>query len=251
MKRTVRLGSLGYVAAAWLVGALLVSGCGKPIYVIDIKDNLAKLKNPAPGVSTRASTPLRAQVVGTPTMAVVTDVRGRRVVPLDTRAGMDEVAAARAWVDANPSSVGAFVVKGYGTAVAERCRFHLARYFENPSVELTLTPTADCMQIMPSGYLLMPGFYSRQVAVQLTATPPGAPPIVVDATSKKASSAGHLAWALPVILIHGLVVGFIVVSPIFSSINKGLEEAKTLEAIDMACADLASRLGMGQPAAVR
>jgi len=49
----------------------------------------------------------------------------------------------------------------------------------------------------------------------------------------------------------GLVVGLAIVSPIMSSINKGLEEAKTLEAIDLACADLAGRLGMGQPAAAR
>jgi hypothetical protein len=225
------------------IALALVVGCGgKPVHVIDVGDNARLWQTqhvPTPHAKVAASITVR--VVGRPSMGVVTYLPPTPaiVVPVG---GDDDADNFKAALNSDPKAVSGIFVKGYGTAMQVILKDRLSEYFDNVTVELSPDPApSGVISVTPTGLALIPGFYTRTAGVELTARLPDGATFKQLETPDSASAAGHLGWALPAGLIT-FPIGVPFIGMGFSGIYKGLEEAKTIEAMDMDVVELAGKL---------
>jgi hypothetical protein len=238
--RVTQASSLGSLA---LLGTLaLLVGCGgKSVHVIDVGDN-ARI-----WAHEHASTPhakvarsIHVRVLGRPSMGVITYPlpTPAAVVPVGSDDGKDGF---QAMLDSDPKALSGIFVKGYGTAAQLILKERLSEYFENATVELSPEPTEGVITVTPTALVLIPGFYTRTAAVELTTRMPDGAIFKQLETPDTASAAGHLGWALPAGLAT-FPIGLPFIGMGFNGIYKGLEENKTIEAMDTDATRIASTL---------
>jgi hypothetical protein len=236
------------VAAVLLLAGV---GCSKPLHVIDVTDDLAKWKGPAtaaPAVRKQGS--IAVSLVGTPTMGVI-GYPGQvtNLVPIAAGPG-EEKKAFEALLEQDHKAGAGVLVKGIGEAARAILQENLARYFERVRVDLVPTAAPSGTSVTASRLVLMPGFFTRTALFSWQTTLPTGQPASAEGVPERSSAAGHLGWALPLTVLT-FPLGLAICSPIFESIYKGMEESKTIEAIDLASASLAAQLaGYAPPANV-
>lgn len=224
---------------------LAAGGCAAPIHVLDVRDDVAKWKGPQQPVAEapRHGT-IKVRIVGTPTMGQL----GAALLPLSSSDPGDDEHALRQMMERDNWQAGGRLIRGIGEAARRILQANLERYYERADVELSADEggayagtTISHLQLV-----LIPGFYTRTAMFAWAATNGGGPSFSASATPHKANAAAHLAWALPLGLLT-FPLGLAIAQPIFMSIYKGMEEAKTIEAIDAASASLAAQLAGAAP----
>jgi hypothetical protein len=232
------------VASVGVCGVVaLLAGCGgKPVHVIDVGDN-ARIWRTAHAAAPHAKVAqsITVRVVGRPSMGVVTYPLPTPgvVVPVE---GDEDLDRFKAMLNSDPKAVSGIFVKGYGTAIRTILRERLSEYFENATVELSPDPAqSGVITVTPTALALIPGFYTRTAGVELTTKLPDGATFKEVETPDTASAAGHLGWALPAGLLT-FPVGLPFIGMGFEGIYKGLEEDKTIEAMDKDAVALASTL---------
>jgi hypothetical protein len=228
------------IAAALLLFAGV--GCSKPLHVIDVTDDLAKWKGPATAApAARRPGSITVSLVGTPTMGVL-GYPGQvtNLVPIAAAQG-EEKKAFEAMLERDNKAGSGVLVKGIGEAARAILQENLSRYFERARVDLVPAAAPSGMSVTASRLILMPGFFTRTALFSWKTTLPTGQAASAEAVPERSSAAGHLGWALPLSVLT-FPLGLAICSPIFDSIYKGMEENKTIEAIDLASASLAAQL---------
>lgn len=225
--------------------SLVGSGCGKSIYVIDIRDNLAKWKGPPGKPSGADEQPaarrpgrITVQVVGTPTMGMLRGL-GPDLVPVRAASG-DEEKTFKRMVSDDQRVMAGFLVKGVGEAARALLQRHLERYFESAEVRLVDAPTGSGPTLTRMQLGLVFGFYTRTATFSWSGEAGGLQ-LQATATPPQANAAAHLAWGIPLGLLT-FPVGLMIGSGIMSSVYRGIEEDKSMQAIDLAAATMAAQI---------
>lgn len=220
----------------------VLMGCGKPIRVYDVHDELAKWKEreeSAFEVKKQGSITLRIHAA--PTMGSSTGVFGAALgplIPLESTEASDASRMLSQWIEQDPDAVGGILIKGIDEATQIILSRKLARYFQQVTVEIDRAPlTASTGGVTALSVGRDAWITHTAVYFSLSLTSNGARPVTYEAKPPPVELGGMWAWMTPLIVI---TLGGL--TPVAKSLVMDQEKAKLIEAIDVTCTALADDL---------
>jgi hypothetical protein len=175
---------------------------------------------------------------------VYMDTETSDFVPIEAGVGREQAVFGE-MLKKNQQALGGMLVKGMGEAERRILQEHLSRYYENAKVELLPTP-APSTTLLSSHLELKRDGFTRTALFKWTATLRDGRSTGSEGQPEKASAAGHLGWLIPA-CITAPPACYSFGSWSLEAIYKGLEEDKTIQAIDLASASLAAQIASMTP----
>ena len=123
------------------VSLLCLAACS-PVYVLDVRDDLRKTAFPMPPPTQPAAGTAQVAILATPSMAFVASPTGQRVHLIAPMPERDDADVWKDRVSSDPALRTSVVVKGLGSALAERLSWHLRRQFADARIGVTQQPIA-------------------------------------------------------------------------------------------------------------
>lgn len=226
----------GWLALGVLASTVFLGGCMSAVQTMEVRDDLRIYRESHPLAAGTAAQGAEAKSI---TVATTKNLTGQltnglvfQLSPATTEKAPD-------------SLVAGLFIRGGGEAIATALDQHLRA--ERPSWSSTMA--APSAQASSADVVIRPisleyvgkGAFVHTMRVTLAAETKDGRKFEVSGTSDSESTAGHLGWAIPALVVTGFTA-FVFVGPTMRAVNNGVDERGYAVAVDRACSQLLAQL---------